>query len=90
MQELKVRAMRLAFDTWDDENLAERFESEPNKGLKGRRVDILAGKTLGGSSSINVAQWTIPSYEVSFTFNRHLHCFALFVTELSSSSLGHQ
>lgn len=64
LQELKVRALRLAFDTWEDPNISENFKSERNDGLNGLTVDVLAGKTLGGTSSINVAQWTIPNYEV--------------------------
>src|SRR5665213_853697 len=30
-----------------------KFETEPEPGLNGRRLDIRRGKTLGGSSSIN-------------------------------------
>jgi 4-pyridoxate dehydrogenase len=34
------------------------YQSEPDPGLKGRRVDEMRGKVLGGSSSVNVMAFT--------------------------------
>ena len=66
-QERTVRAVRLGASGWDDPGLAERFDSEPNQYLEpaGRAVDVLTGATLGGSSAINAAQWTLPDPSVS-------------------------
>ena len=40
--------------------LAEVFPTLPNTGLNNRRVNVSTGNTLGGSSSINGAQFIVP------------------------------
>lgn len=40
--------------------VAEEFLSLPNPGLNGRRIPMVTGNTLGGSSAINGMQWTVP------------------------------
>ena len=54
--------MRLSGYTWNDPDVVESFQSEPNDHLQpeGKQVDVLVGHTLGGSSCINAAQWTQP------------------------------
>jgi len=59
-QEFKVRAMSAVPDAWVDPALTEAWASEPNPGLSGRPVTLLTGATLGGSSSINSGQWSVP------------------------------
>lgn len=59
-EELLVRSPLLAGATWTNPSISMAFPSEPNDGLGGRRVGLVTGATLGGSSSINVAQWTEP------------------------------
>lgn len=59
-EEHAVRSVRQAMAAWDMPNLTESWKSAPNPGLLGNAVDIYAGKTLGGTSSINAAQWTRP------------------------------
>lgn len=58
--EFLVRAPRKAVSCLEPMVISESFESEPDPGLLGRRTTITTGKTLGGSSSINGMQWTIP------------------------------
>src|SRR5471030_3280123 len=41
-----IKVAQSRFFTW-------KFETEPEPGLGGRRLPILRGKTLGGSSSVN-------------------------------------
>lgn len=53
--------MRRSFDTWLNPNLAEVYLSSPNAGLGGRPEPIITGRTLGGTSSINAGQWTLPA-----------------------------
>jgi len=59
-QEFKVRAMSAVPDAWVDPALTEAWASEANPGLGGRPVTLLTGATLGGSSSINSGQWSVP------------------------------
>lgn len=59
-EEFLVRSPRFAFTASDTDSLAEVWSSLPNEGLTGNEVPIVTGKTLGGSSSINGMQWTIP------------------------------
>jgi choline dehydrogenase len=63
-QDLLVSALRNTFAAWDTPTLVEKWQSEPNAGLQGRRVDVLSGATLGGSSTINGADWTRPTADV--------------------------
>ena len=59
-QDLLVNAPRNAFYAWENPNVVEKWKSQPNTGLQNRRLDILTGNTLGGSSAINGAEWTRP------------------------------
>ena len=59
-EELLVRSPRLMFAAWGDPGLTEAIETEPNPGLGGRTLTQLTGRTLGGSSAMNAAQWTKP------------------------------
>ncbi|OSX69855.1 hypothetical protein BU14_1063s0006 [Porphyra umbilicalis] len=59
-QEDTGRAMSAVGDAWTDPALTEAWESEANPGLGGRPVTLLTGATLGGSSSINSGQWSVP------------------------------
>lgn len=58
--------MRLPGGLWDDPEVTEFFDSEPNEFLRpsGKSVDVLVGRTLGGSSCLNAAQWTQPDPQV--------------------------
>lgn len=57
--EFLVRSARKFSSTWESPMISEFFESMPNPGLFGRKVAIMTGNTLGGSSSINGMQWNI-------------------------------
>lgn len=59
-EEFQVRSPRFAFDVINNNNITEKWSSLPNKGLLGNRAEIITGRTLRGSSSINGMQWTIP------------------------------
>ena len=60
-EELFVRSPRLFFEIWGmPGGVVEAIETEPNPGLGGRTLTQLTGRTLGGSSAINGAQWTKP------------------------------
>lgn len=59
-EELVVRSPRLIFASWGMPGVSEAIETEPNPGLLGRTITQFTGRTLGGSSSINAAQWTKP------------------------------
>ena len=63
-EELRVRAVRNAFQAWRDPGVAESWPSEPNRGLLDRRVTQVTGNTLGGTSSIGAAHWTKPPLHV--------------------------
>lgn len=58
--EFIVRSPNNALRAWNDPQIVETYESEPGQGLLGRRSVIITGKTLGGSSSVNGMQWTVP------------------------------
>ena len=62
-EELRVRAVRNAFQAWRDPGVSEAWESEPNRNLENRTVLQFTGNTLGGSSSIGAAHWTKPPLE---------------------------
>ena len=54
--------------TIGDPGLAEQFMSLPNPGLQGGRPDlIITGATLGGTSAINGAVFSVPNLEVRAT-----------------------
>ena len=55
-----VQAPRNAFDAWNETEISETFDTLPNPGLYGRTTQFITGNTLGGSSSINGMQWTVP------------------------------
>lgn len=59
-ENLRVRSPLLYQDAWNDPNLTEAWQTEPNAGLNGGTLRQLTGNTLGGSSAINGAQWTKP------------------------------
>ena len=51
-------AMPIAFPmTWELPRYTWAYETEPEPGLNGRRLSILRGRTLGGTSSINGMQY---------------------------------
>jgi len=61
-----MKSNRKAYEMWDS-SLSETYQSETEKNLFdpetssfGRTLPIHTGKTLGGTSSINAGQWTIP------------------------------
>ena len=64
MQEDLVRPMRLILSNLLDPAVAEFWDSEPNPGLNGGSVNMLAGSSLGGTSAINGAQFSIPEAKV--------------------------
>ena len=59
-EDLLVRAPRLYYDVWATPELTEAWETVPNAGLLGKKVTLVSGRTLGGSSTINGLQWTKP------------------------------
>lgn len=59
--EFLVRAMRNILATLANPDLTEVIPTLPNPGLNNRVVNQFAGNTLGGSSSINGVQWTVPT-----------------------------
>lgn len=59
-ENLLVRSPLLYQDAWNDPDLTESWQTEPNPGLNGNTLRQLTGNTLGGSSAINGAQWTKP------------------------------
>ncbi|CDF37821.1 unnamed protein product [Chondrus crispus] len=58
--ELLMRAARNIGRTWEDPNLSQTFQSEPDPSMAGQRQEIIDANTLGGASSINAMQWGIP------------------------------
>lgn len=58
--EFLIRAPRNTWKTWETDSVSEIFDSEPNPGLNGRTLGLVTGKILGGSSSINGMQFTVP------------------------------
>lgn len=62
-----MKSNRRSYEIWDS-SLSETYQSETEKHLFdpetssfGRTIPIYTGKTLGGTSSINAGQWTIPT-----------------------------
>jgi choline dehydrogenase-like flavoprotein len=64
MQEDIVRPIRRMFSNLNDPGVSEAWVSEPNKGMNNRTEMIFAGKTLGGTSAINGAQFSRPESQV--------------------------
>lgn len=67
VQEATVRAMRNFFNpiVGETPEVTESWQSEPNPGLAdSKTVTVYTGTTLGGSSAINGAQFSIPVNEV--------------------------
>lgn len=60
-EEISVRSPRLSSVAFRNPSLSEIYSSEPNPGLFGRTVDVVTGRTLGGTSAINGAQWSLPN-----------------------------
>lgn len=58
--ELLVRAPRFALFSLGTPSITDIFMSTPQQGLRGRRVPLWAGNTLGGTSAINGLQWMVP------------------------------
>lgn len=67
-QEEQVRALSRLASVWNNPSVVDGWLSTPNAGLGGRRVGLLTGATLGGSSTINAAQWTVPTGEYASTW----------------------
>lgn len=59
-EELLVRAMRLNTAAWPVPSLTETLVGAPSPGAGGRRQTLYTGASLGGTSLINVAQWSVP------------------------------
>lgn len=59
-QEFLVRSPRQMLLSWFSGNLTESITSLPVRGLNNRSINLFEGKTLGGTSSINGMQLTIP------------------------------
>ena len=60
-----MRPLRFMFSNFEDPEVVEIWPSEPNEGLNGRSLGVVAGNTLGGSSAINAAQFSRPEAKVS-------------------------
>ena len=83
-QELLVRAPRLFGSAWNDPQLTEGWQSQPNPGFGGRTIQQLTGNTLGGSSTINGVQWTKPALS---TFDTDTWAFTGVPADTPPSSL---
>ena len=61
-EDLFVESPRLTFDSWAVPGVTEVWLSEPNEATlpPGQQYAVLTGKTLGGTSAINAAQWAKP------------------------------
>ena len=59
-----VRSVWQTWTAWATPSVTESWLSAPNPGLLNNSVPVLSGNTLGGSSSINAAQWTRPAGSV--------------------------
>ena len=59
--DILVRASRLAARAWSHPSLVESFQSDSDESAAGRSFKVITGKTLGGSSSVNGMQWTVPT-----------------------------
>ncbi|PXF44461.1 Oxygen-dependent choline dehydrogenase [Gracilariopsis chorda] len=55
-----VHAPRKLFDVLGDRSVGEAITSLPDAGINGRTTVALTGATLGGSTTINGMQWTLP------------------------------
>lgn len=51
---------RRAFETWKRSQHAHTYMTEKVPGLFGRKVQVVSGKSFGGSSGINAGQWSRP------------------------------
>lgn len=60
-----MRPIRAMFANFGDPEVVETFISEPNAGANNRRLPVIAGRTLGGTSAINGAQFSMPEAKVS-------------------------
>lgn len=60
--ELLTDSVRLTLDAWEEPGVTEEWLSEPGDGFlpAGARRGVLTGRTLGGTSALNAAQWTKP------------------------------
>lgn len=58
--EFLVRSSRMALDTWFDPEISKPVVVEPEPAFNNRQMPGTTGSTLGGSSSINFAQFTLP------------------------------
>ena len=58
--EFIVRAARNTFSSWTDPRVSEAITTLPNPGLNNRSITQFTGNTLGGSSSLNAMEWTVP------------------------------
>lgn len=60
----RVRRLSLAarhlIKTWSEPTLTETFFSTPNPALNDRKVRVLLGSNIGGSSAVNAAKFTLP------------------------------
>jgi choline dehydrogenase-like flavoprotein len=74
MQENIVRPIRRMFANFGDPDVVEAWISEPNKGLNNRSEIIFAGKTLGGTSAINGAQFSRPEAKVRASSSSSMPC----------------
>jgi choline dehydrogenase-like flavoprotein len=59
------------FANFGDPDIVESWLSEPNEGLNNRTQIVFAGKTLGGTSAINGAQFSRPEAKVCTQFSLH-------------------
>eukprot|EP01052_Picozoa_sp_SAG31_P021043 SAG31_NODE_1608_length_7760_cov_3.045425_3_plen_628_part_00 len=55
-----VETPRLMYQTWDEDTLTTTAKSLPLAASYGRRVDVLAGRGLGGTTAINAGLYTRP------------------------------
>lgn len=51
------------YETWDEESLTSSMKSVPEVELYSRRIDALAGRGLGGTTTINAGLYTRPRHE---------------------------
>lgn len=67
-----MRPLRFMLSNFGDPDVVESWPSQPNAGLNGRSIPVLAGNTLGGTSAINGAQFSRPQAKVP---PPHLPCY---------------
>ena len=86
-----MRPIRFFAANFRDPAVVEAWASEPNEGLNGPLLGVVAGNTLGGSSAINGRQFSRPEAKVpprlyaiashtSFCF--HAHCPVSAISQL--------